>query len=120
MKLLLDEHLSPRVAGALRAKGYDLTCALECGLGGAADRVVWERAIAEGRVVVSYNTRDFLPLFSALFQDGVHHPGLVVVSPATIAHHDFGGQLRALECLLARGEDLADQVVFLAPNPQAR
>jgi predicted nuclease of predicted toxin-antitoxin system len=113
MKLLLDEHLSPRLAEALRVKGHDVICVIEIGLDGADDRIVWERAIAEERVLVSYDTGDFLTLFNLLFQESWHHPGLVVISTKTIPMHDFGGLERALDGLLTRAPDLADQIMFL-------
>jgi predicted nuclease of predicted toxin-antitoxin system len=54
MRLLLDEHLSPRIAQALRAKGHDVICVLETDLGGKPDPTIWQRAITEERVVVTY------------------------------------------------------------------
>lgn len=75
--------------------------------------MVWERAIAEQRVVVSYDKGDFLTLFSVMFQESQHHPGLVVVSTKTIPTHDLGGLLQALDALLASAPDLEDQVMFL-------
>jgi hypothetical protein len=58
-------------------------------------------------------TSDFPTLYTALFQEGVHHHGLVVISPKTIPSSDFGGLIRALDQLLERAPDLRDQSVFL-------
>src|SRR5438309_2348862 len=111
MKILLDEHLSSRIAEALRAKGRDVITVSEIGLGEEQDRAVWERAIAENRVLVTYDTSDFPTLFTLLFHEGVHHPGLVVISSRTIAQHDIGGLQRALEELIEGGEDLSNQTI---------
>ena len=113
MRPLLDEHLSQRIAGALRAKAYDVVSVHEVGLEGQPDRVIWERAIDEGRVLVTYDVSDFPDLFDVLFFEGIHHPGLVVVSAKTIAQEDIGVITRSLEHLVRTDEDLADQCVFL-------
>jgi predicted nuclease of predicted toxin-antitoxin system len=115
MKLLLDAHLSARVAEALRAKGYDVLCVVDVGLEKALDRPIWEWAIAEGRVVVSYDVGDFPSLFDDLFHEGIEHPGLVVISTKTIGQGDFGSQIRSLEHLLASDQDLTSQMIFLNP-----
>src|ERR1051326_6876921 len=113
MKLLLDEHLSQRIAQALRARGHDVTSVSEMGLEGRLDLPVWEHAIAEARVMVTYDTAHFPSLYTLLFQEGIHPPGLVVISSATIGQHDIGGLQRALEELIAGEHDLADQIIFL-------
>jgi predicted nuclease of predicted toxin-antitoxin system len=113
MKLLLDEHLSPDIAEALRTRGHDVVSVLEIGLEGKSDQVIWRRAIVEGRVVVTYDKGDFLGLYRLFFQEGIHHPGVVIISNRTIPSSDLGGLIRALERLLQSDPDLADQSVFL-------
>jgi predicted nuclease of predicted toxin-antitoxin system len=113
MRLLLDEHLSPRVAQALRARGYDVVCALEVGLGEKQDLEVWRWAVGDGRCLVSYNACDFAKLFQEFFHQGVHHPGLVLIQAKTIGQHDTGAQVRALGRLLLEAPDRTDQLVFL-------
>lgn len=115
MRLLLDEHMSEDVADALRSMGFDVVTVREIGLEGKLDRVIWERAIAEDRVVVSYDTGDFCPLFDTFFFEGVEHPGLVVISSASIPQNDFGTQIRALRLLLTHVPNLANRMVFLEP-----
>jgi predicted nuclease of predicted toxin-antitoxin system len=53
VKLLLDENLSPAHAARLRETGHDAVAVLDVGLGGAADPVVREFALAEQRVLVT-------------------------------------------------------------------
>jgi predicted nuclease of predicted toxin-antitoxin system len=68
----LDEHLSPRIATALRAVGIDVSTALEQRMLGWSDEqhVVWARQ--QERVVVTDDV-DFLKLAS----QSVDHAGIV-------------------------------------------
>ena len=53
MKLLLDANLSPRVAEALRAAGFEAIHAVDLGLVTATDEQIFDRAAAAGIVVVT-------------------------------------------------------------------
>src|SRR5687768_4184273 len=57
----LDEQMDPDIAVALRRSGIDVTTAGELGLLGVDDETHFERACAEGRVVVTDDI-DFLVL----------------------------------------------------------
>ena len=62
MKLLLDEMYAPSIAQQLRERRHDVASVHDPGyreLEGEPDREVWTRAIAEERVLVSENVRDF-------------------------------------------------------------
>ena len=116
MRLLLDHHLSPRVAEALRAKGHDVITARSIQAEAAADRPLWELAIELRRVMVTYNACDFAPIYNQLWQEGKAHPGLIIVHPRTIAQGDIGAQVAALEQCL-NGPDLSNRMEFLRPAP---
>jgi predicted nuclease of predicted toxin-antitoxin system len=112
VRLLLDHHISRRVAEALRARGYDVITAEDIGAQEADDRPLWELAIDLGRVVVTYNVSDFAPIYQQLWNEARSHPGLILVHPRTIAQGDIGSQVRALERCL-NGPDLVDRMEYL-------
>lgn len=56
MRFLIDEALSPGVADRLTAAGHDAVHIRAIGLESAEDDIVFARAVAEGRVVVTADT----------------------------------------------------------------
>jgi predicted nuclease of predicted toxin-antitoxin system len=56
MRWLVDNALSPVLAEGLRELGHDAIHVREFGLGAAEDLVIFERAKAEGRIVLSADT----------------------------------------------------------------
>lgn len=75
MRLLVDNNLSPTVAAALRAEGHDAAHVRDYGLQRADDDEILERAVVEGRVVVSEDT-DFAALLS---RSGARAPSFVLL-----------------------------------------
>src|SRR4051812_16811197 len=100
MRLLLDAHISSRVAISLRASGHDVVTADEIGLKEESDHDLWLAAISQTRVMVTYDLDDFPVLYERFWHEGTHHPGLVLVSSQAIPQNDFGAQIRALARLL--------------------
>ena len=86
---------------------------VEVGLRTGCDRDLWQWAIIEGRVIVSYDTSDFSQLYDEFFRAGIQHPGLVIVSSKSIRPDNIGALVRSLQHLLEHDPDLTDRLVFL-------
>ena len=61
MKFLVDNQLPMALARWLQNHGFDTAHVLDLGLDAAQDIAIWERAVAEGRIVVSKD-EDFFHL----------------------------------------------------------
>jgi predicted nuclease of predicted toxin-antitoxin system len=62
VRWLVDEMLPPDTADELNRRGHDATSVAALRLAGQVDSVVFDRAVAEGRVVVTENVADFAAL----------------------------------------------------------
>lgn len=115
-RLLLDADISPAAAVALRERGHDVIAARENRtLERMTDGALLARATLDGRVLVTYNVRDFLALSRQLAHAERAHAGIAVVHAKTIPQQDIGALVRALEELLHRtAESLHNQTIFLA------
>jgi uncharacterized protein with PIN domain len=78
VKLYLDENIPPALAVILRSRGYDVVSAHEVDMRGKKDEEQLEYAIAQGRVLLTFNVRHFAPLAKSYFEQGREHPGIVV------------------------------------------
>ena len=82
MRLLLDEHYSPRIATELRERGHDVVSAAERDdVRGLGDRELWNVATAEGRALMTENAADFMPFVREAAAEGARHSGVVFTSP---------------------------------------
>lgn len=90
MRLLLDANLSPkRVGRPLGSRGHDvLSIASDAALGALADPDVLALAASERRVLVTRNSRDFVPLLREWAEGDRHHNGCILIW--TLAHNEFG------------------------------
>ena len=91
MKLLIDEHLSPRlVAWCAECRGVYAASVAHVGLAGWSDTKVWHYALEHDFVVVTANARDFLELL-----DIELHPGLIVFREGGLTRAEQWEQLEA-------------------------
>lgn len=76
VKLFIDESLSPQLAHRLNAIGrYDAVHPLHIGRRGEPDHRVLASCIAEDRIIVTQNARDFRKLVGQV----EIHPGLIIL-----------------------------------------
>ena len=102
MRLFIDECLSPLLASRLNAtEEYDAIHPLDVGRRGEADYTILNRCLAEDRVIVSENARDFRKLLGKVEL----HPGLILV-PAIDREGTWRLLLRVIEFLTARGDPM--------------
>lgn len=107
MRLYLDADItaSPFLAATLRQRGFDVVSAVEAGNSDLGDVEQFHYAIAQQRVLLTFNIKDFVPLARALYAEGQPFPGLVV-SPQ-IQGEQFHLLLRLVLNLLNRVDETA-------------
>ncbi len=96
MRLFLDAHISgPRIARALRERGHDVHAAdEERELDGLEDEQLFELAVRESRVMVTFDAKDFVVLARRWAEAGRSHAGLGIV--VGVDHGEFGAIVDAL------------------------
>jgi hypothetical protein len=120
LRLLLDEHYSPRIAEELRVRGHDTVSAAELDeVRGSSDRDVWNRAIADERALVTENVADYMALVREFAGTNERHFGVIFTSPRSLPRGlgTIGAFVELLdELLIARSaaDATADQVYWLA------
>lgn len=79
IKLYLDEDVHPELAPALRNRGFDVVSTHEVpGRKGSSDLEQIEYAISQERVILTFNTRDYILLYKRLLQEGKNLYGIIV------------------------------------------
>ena len=119
MKLLLDEHYSPKIARRLRQRGRDVVAVGERrDLLGLADLELMRRMSAEQRAVLTSDAGDYIPLANSLVAAGHGHFGLILTSDRSLPRNrrTIGRFVRILDELLTREDRidaLRNRVVWL-------
>jgi predicted nuclease of predicted toxin-antitoxin system len=115
--LLLDEMFSDTIAQQLRTNGHDvISVVAHPALVSLPDDQIFAYAAAEGRVLVTANIKDFMPLDSRYRAAGQSHPGLILVSTRTFPQNrGFTTAITtALEALLTDANKIQPgRVLFL-------
>ena len=114
LRLYLDED-SMRMAlvEALRARGVEVVTALDGGMVERRDEDHLEYATAQGRVLYSYNVRDYYRLHTAFLREGKAHAGIIL---GRQQYYSVGEQMRRLLKLIATisAEEMQNRVEFLS------
>ncbi len=120
LKLLLDEHISPRVAAGLRRRdsGISVQCFAEWengGLLGQDDAACLAATGLRGWTLVTYDRRTIPRILKQWGEENRHHAGVIFVDEKTLAPDDIGGLVCALAALFksARHWDWKDRICFL-------
>ncbi len=112
MRLLIDEMWPRFVARSLRERGHDAVSAAERpDLRTMPDSVILAAALAEGRVVVTENAKDFRPMALAELRAGRPYPTCIFTDDQTWLRtrsgNRAGGRLvNALDALLTSGAEV--------------
>ena len=119
MRLLLDEHLPPRIAVQLRLQGHDVVAVVERpDLHRSADETLWATARTERRMIVTQDVGDFVRLALQDAAIGRPHPGLVLIHHRWFSRGDrhVGRLVASLRALLAANpadDPLAGRIIWL-------
>jgi predicted nuclease of predicted toxin-antitoxin system len=114
IRLYLDENaMDSGLVQALRNQGIDVTTVQDAQRRGDSDERQLGYATEQGRVIYSYNVKDFMVLHSRFLAHGQSHAGII------LAHErDYGiGEqarrlLRIIDVLSA--EEMRDQLGYLS------
>jgi Domain of unknown function (DUF5615) len=116
VRLLLDAHISARRIGqALRSRGHDVRAAdEERALDAWSDEELLSLAAAGGRILVTFNVRDFARLSTEWAEAGRSHAGCALL--VGLDHREFGLVVRRLEAAFAhrpRQRDWCDRADYI-------
>lgn len=106
-RLLADEDFHLQIAEALRGMGHDLLTLQEAGYGNQRmpDSAVLAYALAESRVVLTHNRRDY----KRLHRSGVTHAGIVAVPQDP----DLSGAAQRIQAELEARDTCAGELILV-------
>lgn len=120
LRLLLDEHISPKVASDVQRRNrsliiYSMVHWERGNFLGKEDSVCLLEAARQRLTLVTYDRRTIPPLLKLWAEEERSHGGVIFVDEKTISPADIGGLVRAVFSLAGEaGEmDWTNQVYFL-------
>ncbi|HEY4054584.1 MAG TPA: DUF5615 family PIN-like protein [Terriglobales bacterium] len=120
LKLLLDEHISPKVAHGLRRRNSSLVVCFmaEWEKGeflGRDDSACLQAAASQRLTLVSYDRRTIPLLLKVWAEEGRSHGGVIFVDEKTISPADIGQLVQALSSLWEQSArwDWTDRICYL-------
>jgi hypothetical protein len=118
VKLALDHHYATAIADELRARGHDVTTALERGWHAEDDETLLRRCHEGGRALLTNNVADFITIAARWQSTGRSHAGIVFTSDASMprSKRSIGLFGTALDTLLTAEPDaITNQLRWLQP-----
>ena len=108
-----DDSLAKALVKALRERGIDVVTTSEVGLDGSDDEEHLAYAAEQGRVLCSFNTRDFYRIHSEWIAQDKSHAGIIL---AQQQRYSVGEQMRRILRIIASrsAEDMTNGVEFLS------
>ena len=110
IQLYLDENVQVDLAPALRRAGYDVLSTKEANCLGCSDPEQLEFAVASRRAIFTYNTKDYVLLYTEYALKAREHHG-IIVSPWLSVSGVFGRMQRLLTTLTP--EDMINRLEYL-------
>ena len=114
IRLYMDEDsMDHELVQALRARGVDVITALDAGMIERDDAEHLDFAAGQGRVLCTFNARDFYRLHSLYQGQGKPHAGLILMRQQ---HYSVGEQMRRILRLMASksADEMRNWVEFLS------
>lgn len=114
IRLYIDEDaMSAVLVEALRSRGVDVITALDAGMIKKLDSAHLEYASAQGRILYSYNQRDYWAIHTRLLEQGLSHAGIII---AEQQRYSIGEEMRRILRLVGALsiEEMTDRVEFLS------
>lgn len=110
LKLLLDEHISPKVALGLNQRNpefvvWSMVNWQQGSYLGQPDALCLEAVAEQGLTVVTYDCRSIPTLLKTWAEEGRSHAGVIFIDEKTIAPDNIGLLVRALSELLKEAGD---------------
>ena len=98
IRLYIDEDaMSRALVQGLLARGVDVITVLDSGMVGEPDEAQLEYSTNQGRVIYTFNVRDFCKLHTDYLAQGKEHAGIIVVYRQ---RYSIGQQLKRLLILI--------------------
>jgi len=121
MRLLLDAHLSPRLAESLRQVGIETVGLQEWRDGtllNAPDEQILAAAANEGLILVTSDRNSMPKHLSRMFDDGDHYGGIILIRTSDTRGSQIGSVSRRMRALLdgLSGVDWTNRAVYLPPD----
>ena len=114
IRLYIDEHsMSHALVRALRARGVDVTTALDEEMIEREDAEHLDYATHQGRVLYSFNAGDFYDLHTTYLGQHKPHAGIIL---ARQHHYSVGEQMRRILKVIATesADDIRNRLEFLS------